>query len=459
MRLDQPTITDYTNAGHAHSSAALGSFVPLVVISVSQATHGFSVGDVLYKLSSSGYAKAKADNVTTAEAAGIVITVPDASNFTLLVSGHHTALSSLTAGSLYYLSDATAGALTDTEPTAVGSFSKPLVVATSTTSGIVFVGRTLPTATGTGQRVQATAPALVTPTLGVASASALAVATTTDSASTGAADDVATTGTSFIRFTNASLTSISSFANPSDGKYLVIMNRVGAAVTIKNDSGGTATNRIRTGTGADLSLANDVSMLLQYDNTTTRWNVIGNYLGGAPSGSAGGDLTGTYPNPTIAASRTFTTPTIAGLLDLTGASGGQIKFPAAVNASSNANTLDDYEEGTWTPVDNSGGGLDMGASAGFYTKIGNVVHVNAYIVYPSTSDANAASLGGLPFTCVAGSGHNGGVLAYATASNIFYLFISANSTTFIPYNNVGAQVQNLTLTTATIFFQATYFTS
>ena len=31
-----------------------------------------------------------------------------------------------------------------------------------------------------------------------------------------------------------------------------------------------------------------------------------------------------------------------------GASGGQFKFPASQNASTNANTLDDYEEGTFT---------------------------------------------------------------------------------------------------------------
>jgi len=38
------------------------------------------------------------------------------------------------------------------------------------------------------------------------------------------------------------------------------------------------------------------------------------------------------------------------LLDISGASAGQIKFPATQNASADANTLDDYEEGTWTAV-------------------------------------------------------------------------------------------------------------
>lgn len=39
---------------------------------------------------------------------------------------------------------------------------------------------------------------------------------------------------------------------------------------------------------------------------------------------------------------------LSGQLDL--GSTGQIVFPATQNASSNANTLDDYEEGTWTPT-------------------------------------------------------------------------------------------------------------
>ena len=44
------------------------------------------------------------------------------------------------------------------------------------------------------------------------------------------------------------------------------------------------------------------------------------------------------------------TSSLAGPLDLSASGAGQILFPATQNASSGANTLDDYEEGTWTPV-------------------------------------------------------------------------------------------------------------
>ena len=56
------------------------------------------------------------------------------------------------------------------------------------------------------------------------------------------------------------------------------------------------------------------------------------------------------------------------------ASGSGITFPASQSASSDANTLDDYEEGTWTPT--QGAGLTVVGtfgSSGRYTKVGRIV--------------------------------------------------------------------------------------
>ncbi len=72
-------------------------------------------------------------------------------------------------------------------------------------------------------------------------------------------------------------------------------------------------------------------------------------------------------------------------------SGAGITFPATQSASTDANTLDDYEEGGWTP--NQGAGLTVvGAfsSSGTYTKIGRVVTVTAYY-RPGTSVAVAGN--------------------------------------------------------------------
>jgi hypothetical protein len=64
----------------------------------------------------------------------------------------------------------------------------------------------------------------------------------------------------------------------------------------------------------------------------------------------------------------------------TTATGTGIAFPATQSASTDANTLDDYEEGTWTP--NQGTGLTVIGTytpSGKYTKIGRSVTVIAYI--------------------------------------------------------------------------------
>jgi len=101
---------------------------------ITQTAHGFSAGDVVY-LDGADYTLAQADDAVTAEVVGIVSAVGDANTFTLHYGGRITTLSGLTAGTVYFLDDATAGLLTDTEPTAVGSVSKPLLIADSTTSG------------------------------------------------------------------------------------------------------------------------------------------------------------------------------------------------------------------------------------------------------------------------------------------------------------------------------------
>ena len=84
---------------------------------------------------------------------------------------------------------------------------------------------------------------------------------------------------------------------------------------------------------------------------------------------------------------------------------GQLKFPATQNASSDANTLDDYEEGTFTPVFDIEGGGTITASGttlyGLYTKVGRLVTVNLGLTVQSTSGSgagNALQFGGLPFT-------------------------------------------------------------
>ena len=79
-----------------------------------------------------------------------------------------------------------------------------------------------------------------------------------------------------------------------------------------------------------------------------------------------------------------------------------ITFPATQSASSDANTLDDYEEGTWTPTLAFGGGstgISYGSRrVGTYTKVGRLVTINCFLT-PSNigSSTGSATITGLPF--------------------------------------------------------------
>jgi hypothetical protein len=97
---------------------------------VTQASHGFVVGEVLY-LNGSTYAKALATAANTAEVVGVVSRVIDASTFELTLSGEISGLSGLTPGEVYFLDASTPGAITIVEPSVVGQVSLPVGVASS----------------------------------------------------------------------------------------------------------------------------------------------------------------------------------------------------------------------------------------------------------------------------------------------------------------------------------------
>lgn len=98
------------------------------------------------------------------------------------------------------------------------------------------------------------------------------------------------------------------------------------------------------------------------------------------------------------------------LLDLSGTAAGQIKFPAAQNASSDVNTLDDYEEGSWTPVIGGSGGTSgqtYSTQAGRYTKVGRLVTAYCFVALSAKGTiTGAVQILGLPFAAETVSGMN-----------------------------------------------------
>lgn len=148
--------------------------------------------------------------------------------------------------------------------------------------------------------------------------------------------------------------------------------------------------------------------------------------------------------------------------------GGQLSFPATQVPSANANTLDDYEEGTWTPSILFGAastGITYSTQAGRYTKIGRTVIVSCNIVLSSKGTATgAAQVGGLPFTSA-----NDGIYAAAavglaagmsSVTGAVSLMVKPNDVLLNVYhsnNGAGAGLTNSNFTnTSQVYFSATY---
>ena len=122
----------------------------------------------------------------------------------------------------------------------------------------------------------------------------------------------------------------------------------------------------------------------------------------AASGTAGATITDfATAKMTLDASGGLKTLNTIGVGNATpSTSGAGITFPATQSASTDANTLDDYEEGTRTP--NQGSGLTVvGAfsSSGTYTKVGRLVTVGGKIAGATSIALSAAGAvsSNLPF--------------------------------------------------------------
>jgi hypothetical protein len=137
------------------------------------------------------------------------------------------------------------------------------------------------------------------------------------------------------------------------------------------------------------------------------------------AGAATGAATFTIESPATSTNRTLTlpdntgtivtqnsTPAFASTIGVGGAtpstSGAGITFPAAQSASSNANTLDDYEEGTWTPTytaSTTNPTVTYARQDGYYTKIGDIVFVYFMLGTSAvTGGSGSVRVSGLPFS-------------------------------------------------------------
>jgi hypothetical protein len=104
-------------------------------------------------------------------------------------------------------------------------------------------------------------------------------------------------------------------------------------------------------------------------------------------------------------------------IEFSGVGTGGIKFKASATDSADANTLDDYEEGTWDAVVTDGTNpmtMDAAGDTGYYTKVGNLVTVTGYFYTTSLGSASGnIRITGLPFTIANNyAAHPGGGAAF-----------------------------------------------
>lgn len=130
----------------------------------------------------------------------------------------------------------------------------------------------------------------------------------TDYTVTGSQSDVAINNASALRYSGASAATFYGIVAGNPGQILNLHNASTAALTLSNQSASeaTAANKIITGTGADLVMASNSSVTLQYDNLASRWRVIGGSGGGATPAGTTGQVQYNSGSNTLAANSNFT---------------------------------------------------------------------------------------------------------------------------------------------------------
>jgi len=195
------------------------------------------------------------------------------------------------------------------------------------------------------------------------------------------------------------------------------------------------------------------------------------------SGNTSGTIT--LDAPAVAGTTTLTLPATSGTVALTASptftgqatiptinlTGGQITFPATAVPSADANTLDDYEEGSWTPsITGSVSNPTVGyvGRSGFYIKIGKFVWCYFDVLLSSTSGGSGTIvLSGLPFSSNGGSA----IISYAQSFTSFaprggllsgqsVLLTIQDSATTQSYSSIG-QLTNTSYLIGTVIYQAT----
>ena len=300
--------------------------------------------------------------------------------------------------------------------------------ATTLSAALTYGGVTLTNAvTGTGKMVLDTTPTLVTPALGAATGTSLALTGTLSGG---------TSGTAYSFSGSAPATSL---ALTSGGDLGIGTSSPATKLQVDGTSAGALLDvaTIRNGSSDANS---EVGIFFNPTSNTT--NIRGARIAAINNGSNDISLK-FYTGQTSSITSKMLISAEGNLLvgvTTANANGGvlQLKsgitFPAADVASSDANTLDDYEEGTWTPtiaLVTPGTSTTSGA-VGKYTKVGNLITVVGRVTITKGTGSGDLVLGGLPIAAVTLASYQcAGTLStddFGAVGKIYQIMLSSGST-------------------------------
>ena len=181
----------------------------------------------------------------------------------------------------------------------------------------------------------------------------------------------------------------------------IVQSSTSAGTTLKNASGTTC---IQYGAGGGTNVTIEAAINMNGANAHIEMSPTGTgHVTIKPT--AVGDMDNMIIGATTPLAGGFTTVKAATTIGVgaatPSASGAGITFPATQSASTDANTLDDYEEGTWTPViagSSSAGVATGGTRTGTYTKIGNRVTFTVAATWTSHTGVGQITVTGYPFS-------------------------------------------------------------
>jgi hypothetical protein len=143
-----------------------------------------------------------------------------------------------------------------------------------------------------------------------------------------------------------------------------------------------------------------------------------------------------------------------------GSSGGRFKNlylggGIYLGGTGSANYVDDYEEGTWTPVFSGAGSPSHTVQFGSYTKVGRLVHITIAMRATSISGSNTIKVTGLPFTSAdSGDSQQRSTLNLSNCGHLVGLSVSTGR-----LRTSGSELHGVKASDSTSFMTAAQMTS